>query len=203
MATIKFWRGNVLPDVTDANTLYFIKPSGAELGKLYLGNTPIANWVDLNAGVKSVVDGDDNGTIKVDDVPITVYDDSELVEKANSNTTKIETLYTYGTQDMTPGETPLETGKFYFVYEALEGDVIEGDVISFTIDSTTYQAISGMTWANWVGSDYNTGGFVLVGSGVYSGGSIVCTSQTRDTSVSTSDSIIPNSAYFLVSTEKE
>ena len=33
--------------------------------------------------------------------------------------------------------------------------------ISFTIDGTTYQADPGMTWKQWVVSDYNTGEFAL------------------------------------------
>jgi len=33
--------------------------------------------------------------------------------------------------------------------------------INFTIDGTPYQADAGMTWAQWVVSDYNTGEFVL------------------------------------------
>ena len=28
-------------------------------------------------------------------------------------------------------------------------------MITFTIDGTTYQAIDGMTWAEWVNSEYN------------------------------------------------
>lgn len=29
-------------------------------------------------------------------------------------------------------------------------------LITFTIDGTTYQAIDGMTWGEWVNSEYNT-----------------------------------------------
>lgn len=37
-------------------------------------------------------------------------------------------------------------------------------LISFTIDGTTYQAEEGMTWGEWVESDYNTGGYATEGS---------------------------------------
>lgn len=42
-------------------------------------------------------------------------------------------------------------------------DVICGVVvtISFTINDIVYQANEGMTWTEWVTSDYNTGGFYL------------------------------------------
>ena len=31
----------------------------------------------------------------------------------------------------------------------------EGDLITFTIDETEYQAEEGMTWGEWVNSEYN------------------------------------------------
>ena len=40
-------------------------------------------------------------------------------------------------------------------------------MISFTIDGTSYQAEEGMTWAEWVASSYNTGGFAIDSSGKY------------------------------------
>lgn len=40
------------------------------------------------------------------------------------------------------------------------------DLITFTIGGTTYQAVSGMTWGEWVESEYNTDGeFLVSGSG--------------------------------------
>ena len=35
--------------------------------------------------------------------------------------------------------------------------------ISFTIDGTEYKALEGMTWGEWVESEYNTGGFYVGG----------------------------------------
>ena len=48
----------------------------------------------------------------------------------------------------------------------VEDDNIQLDVImiSFTIDGTSYQAESGMTWFEWVNSEYNTGGFTSDGN---------------------------------------
>ena len=36
------------------------------------------------------------------------------------------------------------------------------NLISFTIDGTSYQAEEGMTWVDWVASSYNTGGFYII-----------------------------------------
>lgn len=45
-------------------------------------------------------------------------------------------------------------GDIYVVEEVAQ-------IISFTVDSTSYQAEEGMTWAEWVSSEYNTGGFYI------------------------------------------
>lgn len=46
--------------------------------------------------------------------------------------------------------------------------VLENDLITFTIDGTEYQAESGMTWGEWVESDYNTGGYSIgYADGIY------------------------------------
>jgi hypothetical protein len=68
-----------------------------------------------------------------------------------------------------------------------------GDVslITFTFDGTEYQAEEGMTWEQWVNSDYNTKGCYIEGEQIrtdlnsYIGG------------VASSDVIIPNYAYVL------
>lgn len=43
-------------------------------------------------------------------------------------------------------------------------------LISFTIAGTSYQAEEGMTWGEWVNSAYNTGGFIIPGPVLSSGG---------------------------------
>ena len=35
-------------------------------------------------------------------------------------------------------------------------------LITFIINGTTYQAIDGMTWAEWVNSECNTGGYLVL-----------------------------------------
>lgn len=37
----------------------------------------------------------------------------------------------------------------------------DNNLISFTIDDTSYQAWEGMTWGEWVDSEYNTGGYYI------------------------------------------
>jgi hypothetical protein len=61
------------------------------------------------------------------------------------------------------------------------------NLISFTINGTSYQAEEGMTWAEWVASSYNTGGYTLSGTYISApdGGSVYDTTQMRRVSSST------------------
>lgn len=36
-----------------------------------------------------------------------------------------------------------------------------GSLITFTVDGVEYQAEEGMTWGEWVDSEYNTGNFII------------------------------------------
>ena len=81
-------------------------------------------------------------------------------------------------------------------------------LISFTIDrssiwsdSISYQAEEGMTWAQWVESSYNTGGYMNVGTwiGDQFGNSVAIRSGKFVTDVSPSDTIQASTVYVLKS----
>lgn len=90
-------------------------------------------------------------------------------------------------------------------YEVIEGGnnvlgtVSATKLINFTIDGTSYQAEEGMTWAQWVASSYNTGGFVA-GTNNYSQ-AVAYSDKTRWVTIGgtaqcvLSDLIIANTAY--------
>ena len=66
-------------------------------------------------------------------------------------------------------------------------------LITFTIDGTTYQAIKGMTWGEWVNSEYNTGGFYAeLDKKIY----VYNSGNTYISGVQATDIIIANSTYF-------
>lgn len=62
--------------------------------------------------------------------------------------------------------------------------------ISFTIDTTTYQAENGMTWEQWVESEYNTGGWFVFGESSIMNGSYRYISNVVPT-----DIIVSNNSY--------
>ena len=50
----------------------------------------------------------------------------------------------------------------------LNGGVVN-NLIEFTIDNVTYYSEEGMTFVEWVNSEYNTGGYVGLSQSIISG----------------------------------
>lgn len=87
---------------------------------------------------------------------------------------------------------PTETVEEYDGTVTVSGAV---SLISFTIDGTSYQAEEGMTWGEWVESDYNTGPWVASGGYITDGGMVKILkdgSYARTTTL-----IIADAAYTL------
>lgn len=75
-------------------------------------------------------------------------------------------------------------------------DVPEG-LITFTIDGTEYQAEEGMTWEQWIASEYNTNGYTTTsGNLIISLGGAAVVNSSYET-VQASYEIISGSAYKL------
>ena len=79
--------------------------------------------------------------------------------------------------------------------------VLEDNLITFTIDGTSYQAEEGMTWAEWQASEYNPSpnGITVSGNYIAIGGSNVGT--TIFDRVLKTDVITPSATYYLVGNE--
>jgi hypothetical protein len=72
------------------------------------------------------------------------------------------------------------------------------ELIEFAIGLTAYQAEAGMTWEQWVGSSYNTGGFVLTGLTVRNSEGLAV-AKGSGSSVTATDTINNGWFYTLVS----
>ena len=73
-------------------------------------------------------------------------------------------------------------------------------LISFTIDGTSYQAEDGMTWAQWVNSSYNTGGFTVnVGDNTIRNGTNYLYTSSNMQLVSSSNTVISGGTYTFAS----
>lgn len=86
--------------------------------------------------------------------------------------------------------TTTSTGRVYIPV----GQKPEISYIEFTINGTSYTAESGMTWSEWVDSDYNTGSFAIFGSYVSNSSGIVQTDYSL-MDVAATDAIISGQAY--------
>ena len=65
-------------------------------------------------------------------------------------------------------------------------------LITFTIGSTTYQAMNGMTWGEWVDSEYNVNEYYLYSNTIYSNSGNHYVAEVTGT-----DTIKDNFAYTL------
>ena len=66
--------------------------------------------------------------------------------------------YTWGTADLEEGVSLLAPGRLYFVCAASapsDGSGAPGETIAFTVGGASCTAESGMTWNDWIASDYN------------------------------------------------
>lgn len=68
------------------------------------------------------------------------------------------------------------------------------NLIAFTIDGTSYQAEEGMTWQQWVDSNYNTGGFYIDSEGI-AARSIHIVDSSGINFIDPQDAIIANYSY--------
>jgi hypothetical protein len=76
--------------------------------------------------------------------------------------------------------------------------IINGSLslITFTIAGTEYQAEEGMTWVDWVGSEYNTGQFIIQGAYIGLNGELV--SDAGGALIQNSSIIESNGEYNLM-----
>ena len=67
---------------------------------------------------------------------------------------------------------------------------VSGEIITFTIAGDEYQAEEGMTWEEWVNSEYNTSNFLILGG-------VIQSFDNKYVNAKTSDIIRNNGVYLL------
>lgn len=94
------------------------------------------------------------------------------IEKAGDNTQSVQAVEAVSVSDISNALFGVWSGKFNYNVEYVEAADVE--LISFTITSydgkeiiSEYQAEKGMTWREWVNSEYNTNGYFISGDMVY------------------------------------
>ena len=101
------------------------------------------------------------------------------IEKAGNNTQAVSASAPVSVADISAALFGTWNGKFNYNVEyngeaggsgtvtptpdpEQPGDGEEANLITFTIDGTEYQAEEGMMWGEWIRSEYNTDGYVIV-----------------------------------------
>ena len=74
------------------------------------------------------------------------------IEKAGDNTQTVQAVEAVSVSDISNALFGTWSGKFNYNVEFDDGQV---ELISFTIDGIPYQAEEGMTWGDWLVSEYN------------------------------------------------
>ena len=67
-------------------------------------------------------------------------------------------------------------------------------LISFTIENTSYQAEEGMTWTEWIESEYNVDGYRIVGDDI-------CSSSSSEPLINDSTKDHQYSSYIILNNE--
>ena len=80
---------------------------------------------------------------------------------------------------------------YFSTIESLDSGNEDTDIITFTVDNTEYQAENGMTWIEWILSDYNIDGYVCQAIAVYNGSGLRVLNAYRD------EAIIANKNYSV------
>ena len=77
-------------------------------------------------------------------------------------------------------------------------------IINFTIEGKSYQAEEGMTWTQWVNSEYNVGGYRVEDGSIYvfsgQAATIALSTGLSASKVSKNDAIIENHEYYISAT---
>lgn len=130
---------------------FFLKETVSETANVTVSGTPAGLLTVADRGVPAGVAAlDATGTVPPSQLP-----------------------YTWGTADLEEGVSPLAPGRLYFVCTAAPSDDnggTPGEPFTFTAGDAAYTAENGMTWNDWIASDYyveaslltvNTNGVVI------------------------------------------
>lgn len=84
---------------------------------------------------------------------------------------------------------------FAELFLSIADEYVAPTTITFTIEGASYTADSGMTWADWVASEYNTDGFVITNGYIeYSDYPIL---NSASVSQKSTDTIVEGEAYSI------
>lgn len=156
-------------------------------------NPDLIAWLTNNATYQTPVQPSSSGMY------LGGSDVSLYLGSANVSKVYLGTVLLYeGQAEIIPDNAILTADNKYLV-DSTGGYLLTTEIalISFTIAGTTYQAESGMTWAEWVASAYNTDGYYSQYGAIWerNGEYVVAPNLISSSSVIPTDTITANEAY--------
>lgn len=122
---------------------------------LYYGSTPVfvSSWSNFNESYRTIeITGGTDAT------------NANLIAWLQANATQIQeqsNTFSFGNLPIANMYFGTRQVKKVYLGNALVWEK-EATIIEFGISSASYQAVDGMTWGEWVASEYNTDGLVVV-----------------------------------------
>lgn len=165
-------------------TAVTVEYNGSVVATIENGNKATLPIKDLKMKTDIVITVPEAEVAADSPLPIEVSTEAEMTALLTSG--EVGGVYKY-----TGTTGTYENGALYVLEE-------EASLISFTIDGTSYQAEEGMTWGEWVESEYNTDGFIIFNSIYVGNDSYVIEVDTEDYAV-VEEYIIEGYAYNLAS----
>lgn len=121
----------------------------------------MSTTVEYNGSVVATIENGNKATLPIKDLKMK----SDIVITVPEATDSPLPIEVATEAEMTALLTSGEVGGVYKytgttgTYENGALYVLENNLITFTIDGTSYEAEDGMTWGEWCNSEYNTSGF--------------------------------------------
>ena len=151
--------------------------------------------IEYNGSIVATVEGGNTATLPIKDKKMK-SDIKITVPEAESGADSPLPTEVSTEAEMTALLTSGEVGGVYKytgttgTYENGALYVLENNLITFTIGGTTYQAEEGMTWAEWVASDYRTHYYWIIDGGavIYGASSSSITYVTKSDGTTTVNS---------------
>ena len=143
-------------------------------------------------------------------VNITYRDSSLSASSMSLSEFGTDTNVGYITYDKTAGSITLDddvletfpAGKYMYI--AWDSNQSSSSLIAFSIEGTSYQAESGMTWGEWVESEYNTDGYSVYEDGrIYTPDFNGYIMRPDDNVANDSDVITSDASYYICPTDGE
>lgn len=174
----------------------FVDGNGTRYFGLWKKKTSLLYYTDENLDVTTVAYN--NGSWSSEAYKTITFDTAPtgtLLTWLQANGTKQSTEPTFSFTHRYKSDNLIGTGAYKFRPYTLTQQTT---LISFTIEGTEYQAELGMTWAQWVDSSYNTGGFAVdVGDNTIRNGPKYLYTSSNMQLVFSSNTVISGGAYTL------